>query len=108
MPDDSAQLTETLPGTIRIQVREIPVGGSSPQSVQETFKDLTAEQLQAVGATVGQVQAWLFAKMATAVHKPSSFSIEFGIDVGGEAGIPFVTKGSVRANFKVSMEWKTP
>jgi hypothetical protein len=68
---------------------------------------LTADQLKAVGSVVGQVQAWLFEKVAATIEKPSSFSIEFGIDVEGHAGIPFVTKGSIGANFKVSMEWTT-
>src|SRR5271157_3684229 len=101
MSANSAQSTATLPPTILIQVRQIPSGGSSPQSVQGTLKELTAEQLEAVGSVVGQVRAWLFEKVAAAVEKPSSFSIEFGIDVEGQAGIPFVTKGSIGANFNL-------
>lgn len=37
---------------------------------------------------------------------PSSFGMEFGIEVGGEAGIPFLAKGTATANFVVTLEWK--
>lgn len=31
---------------------------------------------------------------------------EFGIEVGGETGIPFLAKGTAKANFVVTLEWK--
>ncbi|MEQ8537320.1 MAG: CU044_2847 family protein [Coleofasciculus sp. D1-CHI-01] len=38
--------------------------------------------------------------------------MEFGLQTGGETGIPFVTKGSAQANVKITIEWdlsqKTP
>jgi hypothetical protein len=34
-------------------------------------------------------------------------SLEFGVKVGGKAGIPFVTEGSAEANFKISIKWKS-
>jgi hypothetical protein len=36
---------------------------------------------------------------------PSEMSIEFGVTLGGEAGIPFVTNGSVETAFKVTATW---
>lgn len=38
--------------------------------------------------------------------KPSKVSMEFGIQAGGETGVPFVTKGSAQANVKVTIEWE--
>lgn len=38
--------------------------------------------------------------------KPKSISFDFGIQLGGEMGVPFVTKGSTKANFKVSITWE--
>lgn len=35
-------------------------------------------------------------------------AIEFGVKLGGEAGLPMLTKASGEANFKVSVEWKSP
>jgi hypothetical protein len=36
---------------------------------------------------------------------PDKVTIEFGLQMGGEAGVPFVTKGTAQANVKVSVEW---
>jgi NTP-dependent ternary system trypsin peptidase co-occuring protein len=38
--------------------------------------------------------------------KPSKVNLEFGIQAGGEAGLPFVAKGTIDANIKVSLEWQ--
>jgi hypothetical protein len=40
------------------------------------------------------------------IGDPESIALEFGIQLGGETGIPFVTKGSAEANVKVSVTWK--
>lgn len=37
---------------------------------------------------------------------PSKLAIEFGIQAGGETGVPFVTKGIAQANVKVLVEWE--
>lgn len=36
---------------------------------------------------------------------PDKVALEFGLQLGGEAGVPFVTKGTAQANFKVAIEW---
>lgn len=41
---------------------------------------------------------------ATALQ-PDKLGVEFGLEAGGEAGIPFVTKGTAKAAFKVALEW---
>ena len=38
--------------------------------------------------------------------KPGEVEIEFGIELGGEMGIPLVTRGEAKANFKVTLKWK--
>ena len=35
----------------------------------------------------------------------SGGSIEFGVELGGEMGVPLITKGEARANFKVTLNW---
>lgn len=37
---------------------------------------------------------------------PEKVAVEFGVKLGGEAGVPMLTKASGEANFKVSVEWK--
>ena len=39
------------------------------------------------------------------VMSPSKVQMEFGLQAGGETGIPFVTKGTTQANVKVTIEW---
>lgn len=36
---------------------------------------------------------------------PSKVTMEFGLQAGGETGVPFVTKGTTQANVKVLIEW---
>lgn len=36
---------------------------------------------------------------------PNKVTLEFGLQMGGEAGIPWVTKGTAQANVKVTIEW---
>jgi hypothetical protein len=46
-------------------------------------------------------------KAGFAEAAPSEVSVEFGITLGGEAGVPFVTKGKADATFKVTSTWST-
>ena len=94
------------PLDIKIQVVPLPVGGASPQALLSSLKTLSPDQLAAIGNLVDQVQRWLIAKLDQAAPRPSGVSLEFGVDVAGEGGVPFITKGSIGANFKVKMEWK--
>jgi hypothetical protein len=43
---------------------------------------------------------------ALADRKPKKFTIEFGVTLGGEAGVPLVTKGTASATFKVTATWE--
>ncbi len=35
-------------------------------------------------------------------------TLEFGIEVGGEAGVPYVTKGTAKSNLKITVECSFP
>lgn len=37
---------------------------------------------------------------------PESMALEFGVQIGGESGVPFITKGTAQANVKVTVHWK--
>ncbi len=41
----------------------------------------------------------------TGLLSPDKLTLEFGLQLGGEAGVPFVTKGTAQANVKVTIEW---
>ncbi|MEM7554350.1 MAG: CU044_2847 family protein [Cyanobacteria bacterium P01_A01_bin.84] len=38
-------------------------------------------------------------------HAPNRVRLEFGLQAGGETGVPFVTKGTTKANVKITIEW---
>ena len=40
------------------------------------------------------------------IPAPERFAVEFGVKLAGETGVPFLTKASGEANFKVTVEWK--
>jgi len=35
-------------------------------------------------------------------------TLEFGIEIGGEAGVPYVTKGTAKSNLKITVECSFP
>jgi hypothetical protein len=92
-------------GTIYIQLARDVSGVVEPQGDGERFGKLTREQLETVSSAARDTSNALMAKLKQFDTKPSKVALEFGISAGGEAGIPFVTKGTVEAQFKVSVEW---
>ena len=43
-----------------------------------------------------------------AISNVEKVTLEFGIELGGEAGIPYVTKGTAKSNLKVTVECSLP
>jgi hypothetical protein len=98
--------TETPESTIKIQVGGVPgTGQVSPEMSTEDFIDATKDRLASIGDTIANAIQPFFDTLSTLEVKPSECAIEFGVNAGGEAGVPFVTKGTVGANFKVSLKW---
>jgi hypothetical protein len=65
-------------------------------------------RLDAVGAAAGEACVALFGRMRHQITKagPKEVTIEFGLTLGGEAGVPFVTKGTGEGAFKISAKWE--
>jgi NTP-dependent ternary system trypsin peptidase co-occuring protein len=51
------------------------------------------------------VQLYTSVAEATSAIKPSQVELSFGVTLGGEAGIPFVAKGSAQANVSITLTW---
>jgi Trypsin-co-occurring domain 1 len=67
----------------------------------QRFKDIMASTVRGYAAMVlHTVQQGMMDLRA-----PDKVCLEFGIQLGGEAGIPFVTKGTAEANVKATIEW---
>ncbi len=99
--------------------------GSDGEKIYIQYDEEESDELQAVGyiddiqqrterfkaTMVSTVRGYSKIVLDT-VHKsmadlrsPSKVTMEFGLQAGGETGIPFVTKGTAQANVKVTIEW---
>ncbi|MEH2339096.1 CU044_2847 family protein [Nostoc sp.] len=99
--------------------------GSDGEKIYIQYDDADTDELQAVGyidANIEERSKKLQIMMSSTVRNystlilnsvkqgmsdsaPSKVTMEFGLQVGGETGVPFVTKGSAQANVKVMIEW---
>lgn len=89
----------------------IQVGGAAGGTVRaeaysEDFIEGTPEHLNNVADVIDTASETFVQRLMGMASKPTGCSIEFGVNVGGEAGIPFVTKGTIGANFKVVVSWE--
>ena len=66
----------------------------------QRFKDALVNTVRGYTATVLDA-----VKTGMKDHPPDKVSLEFGLQLGGKAGIPFVTEGTLGANIKVAVEW---
>lgn len=106
MPKPRSAAAAINPVPIKVQVSVIPAGVVSPQAFQAATRDITQADMEKLGDVAGNIQVWLLPKLRAMSPKPSSIDVEFGIDVHAEAGV-VITKGSIGANFKVKMSWKS-
>jgi hypothetical protein len=106
-----SKLTEILApdgSTIHIQYDEEDSDELRAVGFIEDVSERTSRFRSVVSSTIeGYTAILLEAVQAGVVNKltPSKVTMEFGIQAGGETGIPFVTKGTTQANVKVAIEW---
>jgi threonine dehydrogenase-like Zn-dependent dehydrogenase len=63
---------------------------------------LTAAQLDAIGRQITTIPKAITARLKEDELTPKEFSIQFGIGIEVEGGLPFVAKGTVETNFKIT------
>ncbi len=86
------------------------VGGSQLEGVPEGMDAVASvgqleRQFSEVQNLIVTCCNSLYESLARLPH-PERVAVEFGVKLGGEAGVPMLTKASGEANFKVSIEWK--
>jgi hypothetical protein len=102
MPEEN----QNEPPVFLIQVADVVSGGAvTPEMSVDEFVQGTRETLAKVGKVVAEAVAPVFDQLQGMPGKPSEFAIEFGVNVGGEHGVPWVAKGTIGANFKISLKW---
>jgi hypothetical protein len=74
--------------------------------------DIQKQALQSFQAIQGTIRAYtvytLNAFKKVAIANVDKVTLEFGIEVGGEAGVPYVTKGTAKSNLKITVECSFP
>ena len=82
--------------------------------------DVQVQMLQNFQAVQGTIIAYTiytlnaFEKMAkcsstsSCIANVDKVTLEFGIELGGEAGVPYVTKGTAKSNLKITVECSFP
>jgi len=89
-----SMIPETARPSFGMRPDQVPIG--IVEDVQRQFEDIEGVIVQcakSVDRLVNHIA-------------PDEISVEFGVTLGGEAGIPLVTKGTASANFKISIKWK--
>ncbi|HEY9611108.1 MAG TPA: CU044_2847 family protein [Allocoleopsis sp.] len=68
--------------------------------------------MQSFQAIKGTIRAYthytLKAFKQVAIANIDKVTLEFGIELGGEAGVPYVTKGTAKSNLKITVECSFP
>jgi hypothetical protein len=67
----------------------------------------TVNKLKEVGTAIAEVCRAIKDEVQPALgeSKPSELTLQFGVKLVGEMGIPFVTKGSSEGSFQVTAKW---
>ena len=89
-----------------IQVRGIS-GEVVAQAAEDSLVKATPERLDKVAAVAEVVGATFVQRIMSMTSRPTSCTFEFGVNIGGEVGIPFITKGTAGAEFKVTIGWES-
>jgi len=73
----------------------------STKGVKEDFQ----KHIQDFQSTIFTYTSYTLAAFKkVAVADINKVTLEFGLEIGGEAGVPYITKGTVKSNLKVTVE----
>jgi len=84
---------------------EPEVEGVEPQADRGGFTGVSEERLQQIGTEIHRMAQVLVGAIKPDELSPKELSVEFGIGLKGEGGVPFFAKGSVETNFTVRATW---
>jgi len=97
-----------------VDVPSVPTqtGGArqgSKGALSDSVKQQARESFNAIQSTIYTYTALtLNAFKKVAIANVDKVTLEFGIELGGEAGVPYVTKGTAKSNLKITVECSFP
>jgi hypothetical protein len=101
---DVLEASDGEPGNLQ-ETKAVKRGPANPAELQKKIIENFAPISHTIRAyTVYTLNA--FKKVAIA--NVDKVTLEFGIEVGGEAGVPYVTKGTAKSNLKITVECSFP
>ncbi len=77
----------------------------------EAIRKQMVQNFQAIQVTIRAYTVYTlnaFKQMPITNANVDKVTLEFGIELGGEAGIPYVTKGTAKSNMKITVECSFP
>ncbi len=88
------------------------VNPSLRDRLQQQTDSISQQASQSFQAIEGTIQAYttftLNALKKVAIANIDEVTLEFGIELGGEAGVPYVTKGTAKSNLKITVKCSFP
>lgn len=94
--------------TVLVEIEEVTIEAPDPERRRGLERlDDSIDRLHDLGASLTRTCAGLYRAVnaATDPVRPDEIELEFGIKLGGEAGIPFVSKGTAEASIVVTLRW---
>ena len=88
-----------------IEIATVPPG-VIPQDATDKVVEGSSEQIKKITELARWIGDSVLLQIKNMAAPLSEFSLEFGINASGEAGLPLVTKGTLGANFKVAITWE--
>jgi len=89
-----------------------PEGNNEEKSLMEKGMNYPEKLIQHAQTIESTIRAYtiiaLNAFKKEKIPNVEKVTLEFGIELGGEAGIPYVTKGTVKSNLKVTVQCSLP
>lgn len=87
-------------------------GEERPTTFAPSPNNVQKQVIQSFKAVEGTIRAYtthtLNALKKVTDADIDKVTLEFGVTVGGEAGVPYVTKGTVESNLKIKVECSYP
>ena len=81
--------------------------GMSPEAVRKQM----VQNFQTIQGTIRAYTLYTlnaFKQIPITNANVNKVTLEFGIELGGEAGVPYVTKGTAKSNMKITVECSFP
>ncbi|MBD0345959.1 MAG: hypothetical protein ICV63_14280 [Coleofasciculus sp. Co-bin14] len=100
--------------TLSVTAKESSEDEETEESLGEKgmSDDLQKQAIQSFQKIQTTIHAYtvytLSAFKKVAIANVDKVTLEFGIELGGEAGVPYVTKGTAKSNLKITVECSFP